>query len=83
MDKEYLPVEGLAPFLKLTSSVIFGQDSEVIKQGRVAVCQSLSGTGALAILMAQEDVYMVTWLLTYLLCVLVGLGGVAPKVNLS
>ena len=49
MDKEYLPVEGLAPFLKLTSSVIFGQDSEVIKQGRVAVCQSLSGTGALRI----------------------------------
>ena len=50
--------------------------------GRAWACV-LSGTGALAILMAQEDVYMVTWLLTYLLCVLVGLGGAALKVNLS
>ena len=50
--------------------------------GRAWACV-LSGAGALAILMAQEDVYMVTWLLTYLLCVLVGLGGAAPKVNLS
>jgi len=49
MNKEYLPVEGLDRFLKLTSSVIFGKDSSVIKQGRVAVCQSLSGTGALRI----------------------------------
>ena len=42
--------------------------------GRAWACV-LSVIGALAILMAQEDVYMVTWLLTYLLCVLVGLGG--------
>jgi hypothetical protein len=49
MDKEYLPVEGLAKFLELTSAVIFGSDSSVINESRVAVCQSLSGTGALRI----------------------------------
>ena len=49
MNKEYLPVEGLQRFLKVTSSVVFGKDSSVIKEGRVAVCQSLSGTGALRI----------------------------------
>ena len=49
MNKEYLPVEGLDRFLKNTSAVIFGKDSSVIKEGRVAVCQSLSGTGALRI----------------------------------
>jgi len=49
MNKEYLPVEGLDRFLKNTSAVIFGKESSVIKEGRVAVCQSLSGTGALRI----------------------------------
>ena len=40
--QEYLPVEGLDRFLKLTSSVIFGKDSSVIKQGRyVSVCLSV------------------------------------------
>jgi len=40
--QEYLPVEGLDQFLKLTSSVIFGKDSSVIKQGRcVSVCVSI------------------------------------------
>ena len=49
MNKEYLPVEGLDRFLKNTSAVIFGKESSVIREGRVAVCQSLSGTGALRI----------------------------------
>lgn len=49
LNKEYLPVEGLDRFLKVTSAVVFGKNSSVIKEGRVAVCQSLSGTGALRI----------------------------------
>ncbi len=38
--------QGLEPFLKVTSQVIFGKDSPALKEGRVAVVQSLSGTGA-------------------------------------
>jgi len=47
--KEYLPIQGLADFLKQTSAVIFGKDSPAVKEGRIAVVQSLSGTGALRI----------------------------------
>jgi len=49
MMKEYLPIQGLDGFLKVTSQVIFGKDSPALKEDRVAVVQSLSGTGALRI----------------------------------
>jgi len=48
-NKEYLPVTGLAAFFDVTSQVILGKDSPLIKDKKVAVCQSLSGTGALRI----------------------------------
>eukprot|EP00960_Hanusia_phi_P069762 767160-Hanusia_phi.AAC.2 len=47
MNKEYLPIQGLESFLSQTSKIIFGEESPVIKEQRVAVVQSLSGTGAL------------------------------------
>ncbi|KAI0511290.1 hypothetical protein KFK09_011915 [Dendrobium nobile] len=46
-NKEYLPIEGLAAFNKVTAELLFGADSPVIQQGRVATVQSLSGTGSL------------------------------------
>ena len=49
LNKEYLPIQGLDTFLKATTQVIFGQDSAAVKEGRVAVVQTLSGTGALRV----------------------------------
>jgi aspartate/tyrosine/aromatic aminotransferase len=49
IDLEYLPVQGYQPFLDLTSEVILGKNSKALKEKRVSVVQSLSGTGALRI----------------------------------
>ncbi|XP_078439335.1 aspartate aminotransferase 5 [Wolffia australiana] len=46
-NKEYLPIEGLAGFNKVTAELIFGVDSSVLMEGRVATVQGLSGTGSL------------------------------------
>ncbi|KAJ7523369.1 hypothetical protein O6H91_18G049000 [Diphasiastrum complanatum] len=45
--KEYLPIEGLAAFNKATAELLLGADNPVIKQGRIATVQGLSGTGSL------------------------------------
>ena len=47
MDIEYLPIDGLPAFREETVKLILGADSPAIAEGRVACCQSLSGTGAL------------------------------------
>ena len=44
---QYLPIEGLAAFNKATAELLLGADNPVLKQGRVATLQSLSGTGSL------------------------------------
>ncbi|KAL1413377.1 aspartate transaminase aat1 [Vanrija albida] len=49
LDKEYLPITGLASFDKLATELAYGEDSAPIKENRLAVTQSLSGTGALRI----------------------------------
>lgn len=49
LNKEYIPIQGLEAFLKVTTEVIFGKDSAPVKEGRVAVVQTLSGTGALRV----------------------------------
>ena len=49
LNKEYVPIEGLDSFLKVTTGVIFGADCAAIKEGRVAAVQTLSGTGALRV----------------------------------
>ncbi|CAL9764745.1 unnamed protein product [Musa acuminata subsp. burmannicoides] len=46
-NKEYLPIEGLAAFNKVTAELLFGADNSVIQEGRVATIQGLSGTGSL------------------------------------
>ncbi|TFK41106.1 glutamic oxaloacetic transaminase AAT1 [Crucibulum laeve] len=48
-DKEYLPITGLPEFTKKAALLAYGADSEPLKQGAVAVTQSISGTGALRI----------------------------------
>lgn len=47
MDKEYSGITGDAGFQKLAAALAYGEDSPVIKEGRVATAQAISGTGAL------------------------------------
>eukprot|EP00742_Colponemidia_sp_Colp-10_P003024 GILJ01003226.1.p1 GENE.GILJ01003226.1~~GILJ01003226.1.p1 ORF type:complete len:444 (+),score=75.07 GILJ01003226.1:40-1332(+) len=49
MDKEYLPIEGLAAFNTGTAKLIFGEDSPALAEKRVATVQSISGTGSLRV----------------------------------
>ena len=47
MDHEYAPIDGIAGFRQKASTVAFGADSPILKDGRLANCQTLSGTGSL------------------------------------
>ncbi|CAB4386195.1 unnamed protein product [Rhizophagus irregularis] len=49
LDKEYLAITGLASFTKEAVLLAYGKDSEPLKEGRISVTQSISGTGALRI----------------------------------
>ncbi|WVQ72735.1 hypothetical protein IAR50_002295 [Cryptococcus sp. DSM 104548] len=48
-DKEYLPITGLADFTKLAAELAYGKNSKPILENRLAITQSISGTGALRI----------------------------------
>ncbi|KAJ1729875.1 aspartate transaminase aat1 [Coemansia biformis] len=47
LDKEYLPITGLAKFTAAAAELAYGADSPAL--GRLATTQSISGTGALRI----------------------------------
>lgn len=49
LDKEYLPIGGLAEFTKAAAELAFGDSSPVIKNGLNVTVQGLSGTGSLTI----------------------------------
>lgn len=53
MDKPaargYLPIDGIAAYDAAVKSLVFGTDSEPVKNGRVATVQGLGGTGGLKI----------------------------------
>uniref|UniRef100_A0A2K6D7T6 Aspartate aminotransferase n=1 Tax=Macaca nemestrina TaxID=9545 RepID=A0A2K6D7T6_MACNE len=49
VDKEYLPVEGLAEFCKASAKLALGEKSEVWKSGWFVTVQTISGAGALRI----------------------------------
>ncbi|KAM0789030.1 Aspartate aminotransferase, mitochondrial [Microbotryomycetes sp. NB124-2] len=48
-DKEYLPITGFPEFTKAAITLAYGKDSKPLNEGRIAVTQSISGTGALRI----------------------------------
>ncbi|KAI7868646.1 aspartate aminotransferase [Spinellus fusiger] len=48
-DKEYAGIMGLADFTAAAGRLAYGEDSAVIKENRLAITQSISGTGALRI----------------------------------
>ena len=47
LGHEYLPIEGLALYLKVSQRLVFGAEASAITEQRVASVQTLSGTGAL------------------------------------
>ncbi|KAJ2660767.1 aspartate transaminase aat1 [Coemansia sp. RSA 1200] len=66
LDKEYLPITGLAKFTGAAAELAYGADSAAL--GRVAITQTISGTGALRVggaflqrfYKAQQTVYLPT-----------------------
>lgn len=48
-NKEYLPIEGFAPFNKVSAELMFGADSSLLSDGKIVTLQSLSGTGSLRV----------------------------------
>ena len=46
-NKEYLPQRGDVVFNSLCAKMLFGEESQLVKDGLVAVAQTLSGTGSL------------------------------------
>ena len=48
-DKEYLPITGFPDFTKHAAILAYGKDSAPLKENRIAITQSISGTGALRI----------------------------------
>ncbi|KAK9369339.1 pyridoxal phosphate-dependent transferase [Lipomyces kononenkoae] len=49
LDKEYAGITGVGAFTKLAARLAYSPSSPVIKEDRVAITQSISGTGALRI----------------------------------
>ena len=49
LDKEYLPIDGLAEFRTGAQGVLFGWDSPLVGANHIASVQTLSGTGALRV----------------------------------
>ena len=45
-DYEYLPMSGNPEFTRAAAVLLFGEDSPVLKQNKVATVQTISGTGA-------------------------------------
>ena len=47
--KNYLAIDGVAEFNARTKELLFGKDSDIVKNARAKTVQSLGGTGALRI----------------------------------
>jgi aromatic-amino-acid transaminase len=45
----YLPIDGIAAYDRAVQQLVFGGDSDVVRQGRAITVQALGGTGALKI----------------------------------
>lgn len=48
-NKEYLPIDGMKEFIKASQKLVFGENCEALKQGRVAGVQTVGGSGALSL----------------------------------
>ncbi|EQD34148.1 aromatic amino acid aminotransferase, partial [mine drainage metagenome] len=43
----YLPIEGLGRYVRQVQTLVFGENSPVLQEGRLVTVQSLGGTGGL------------------------------------
>jgi aspartate/tyrosine/aromatic aminotransferase len=48
-NHEYLPIGGLPEFCRAAAELAYGKDSPALAEGRIAILQSLSGTGSLRV----------------------------------
>jgi len=48
-SKSYLPIDGVPAYNKAVQELLFGSDSEIIKEGKAITVQTLGGTGALRV----------------------------------
>jgi aspartate/tyrosine/aromatic aminotransferase len=49
LNKEYLPIDGIAQFCDLSQKLIFGAENPLVKAGKIVTVQTLSGTGSLRV----------------------------------
>lgn len=49
VDHEYTPIGGSANFNKLAQQLVFGENSQPLKEKRIVTVQAISGTGALRV----------------------------------
>jgi aspartate aminotransferase len=47
--QEYLPIDGLAPYITGAQRLLFGANCQAVKDGRIASVQTISGTGSLRV----------------------------------
>jgi aromatic-amino-acid transaminase len=45
----YLPIDGLPAYIRVTQTLLFGADSPLLADGRVATAQTIGGSGALRV----------------------------------
>jgi aromatic-amino-acid transaminase len=63
--KGYLPIDGIAAYDKAVQGLVFGADSELLREGRVATVQALGGTGGLKVgadLLHRVDATATVWI---------------------
>jgi aspartate aminotransferase, cytoplasmic len=49
LNKEYLPIDGLPDFRRVTAELMYGKESAVLAHNRLAAIQTISGTGAVRV----------------------------------
>ncbi len=49
MPRNYLPIDGLQAYNRAVQEVVFGADSEAVKNGHIVTVQTLGGTGGLKV----------------------------------
>jgi aromatic-amino-acid transaminase len=47
--KSYLPIDGMQAYDKAVQALVFGPDSQAMKQGRIVTVQAIGGTGGLKV----------------------------------
>lgn len=49
LPKNYLPIDGMPAYDRVVQQLVFGAESEAVRQGRIVTAQTLGGTGGLKV----------------------------------